>query len=64
MLVQEEYELIVPRAGPLSSTLSKSLRDAGLAPSALLHFKRGDVREQRVPALKPELLASAHLPDS
>ena len=55
--LQEEYELIIPRGGPVSGN-NKSLRDAGLVPSALLHFKHA-LKAQREPALKPELLASA-----
>ena len=54
---QEEYELIIPRGGPVSGN-NKSLRDAGLVPSALLHFKHA-LKAQREPALKPELLAAA-----
>ena len=55
--LQEEYELIIPRGGPVSSH-KKSVREAGLVPSALLHFKHGQTA-QRVPALTPELLATA-----
>ena len=56
--VQEEYELVIPRGGPLSSQTG-TVGQAGLAPSTLLYFRRSHSRTQNVPALSAALLASA-----
>ena len=56
---QETYRLVQPRAGALDHRRG-SVRDAGLLPSALLHFQReGGPGRERIPALKAELLARA-----
>ena len=54
--VQEEYELVIPRGGPLSSQAG-TIGKAGLAPSVLLYYRRSTSRN--VPALSRALLALA-----
>lgn len=61
LLVQETYRLVQPRVGALAAD-ARTMRDAGLLPSVLLHFQRDDSHSgglDRMPALSQALLMQA-----